>query len=70
MNRIRCAKCNTLLHSSYTHDFKECDCGAIYLDGGDSYSRMGGKVEDIIVVRDDGTEVPLGETGGDDDPRG
>jgi hypothetical protein len=61
MNRARCNKCKDLLHSKYTHDFVSCSCGAVFIDGGDSYRRMGGEIQDIIIVRDDDTEVPLAE---------
>ena len=58
MNRIRCAKCRDLLHSKYRHDFQQCKCSAVFVDGGDDYCRMGGETEDIIIVADDGTETP------------
>jgi hypothetical protein len=61
MNRIRCAKCKELLHSKHVHDWVGCGCGAVYVDGGDEYCRLGGHAEDIIMVDDDGNERPFKE---------
>ena len=40
-NRVRCKKCNDIIESLYTHDFKRCKCGAIFVDGGQDYQRLG-----------------------------
>ena len=62
MNRIRCNKCNDLLHSKHVHDFVTCSCGAVSVDGGDDYQKLCYKDrEDIIIVADDGTEKPMKE---------
>lgn len=45
-NSIRCNKCGDDIVSSYTHDFVECSCKAVFVDGGSSYRRIGGKPED------------------------
>ena len=42
-NSARCRKCGDELVSKYRHDFEECSCGAIFIDGGDSYLRRGAK---------------------------
>ena len=58
-NRIKCAKCETIIESKTRHDFRSCPCGAVFVDGGQDYQRLGGEFEDVIIVRDDDTEVPL-----------
>jgi len=41
--KIQCPECKKVLHSMYTHDFVICDCPAqTFVDGGDSYIRVGG----------------------------
>jgi hypothetical protein len=38
---IRCNLCNTELFSWFRHDFKYCECGACFIDGGFDYTRAG-----------------------------
>lgn len=45
-NRIQCNKCKDIIESKYTHDFKWCKCGAVAVDGGNSYWRRIGNKED------------------------
>lgn len=40
-NRIQCRKCKDVIESLYRHDYKECKCGAIFVDGGADYERCG-----------------------------
>lgn len=47
-NAIQCTHCKDIIESKYTHDWKQCSCGKIYIDGGLSYSRIGGEREDFI----------------------
>jgi len=47
--RLKCAKCEDVIESMHVHDFKPCKCGAIFIDGGNEYTRMGGEFEDILV---------------------
>lgn len=47
-NVARCAKCNIVIESRYTHDFVWCACKAIFTDGGTEYIRRGGDLEAII----------------------
>jgi hypothetical protein len=49
---IRCAKCHDVIQSMYRHDFKFCECGAIFVDGGNDYLRMGGELESIQIKKD------------------
>ena len=46
-NEAECKKCNDIIWSAYTHDFKSCSCGAIAVDGGMSYIKRSGNPEDI-----------------------
>jgi len=54
--KIRCLKCNDIIESKHAHDFKKCNCGACFIDGGDEYTRIGGNLDNIVIVKDDGTE--------------
>jgi hypothetical protein len=46
-NKAKCKKCDSVIESIHRHDWKSCKCGAIFVDGGKSYIRRGGKLEDI-----------------------
>ena len=47
-NEAQCMKCGDIIVSKYVHDFVECRCGAIFVDGGMDYLRRGGDNEDFI----------------------
>lgn len=47
--KLKCVKCEDIIESMHVHDFKPCKCGAIYVDGGNEYTRMGGDFKDILV---------------------
>ena len=43
MAKVKCLSCNTILESTWVHDFQMCDCGnKTFVDGGDEYVRVGG----------------------------
>jgi tRNA(Ile2) C34 agmatinyltransferase TiaS len=42
-NAIKCNHCGEVIESKYTHDFKGCKCGCVYVDGGLDYLRRGFK---------------------------
>lgn len=46
-NRIRCKRCNDVIESFYTHDFKWCKCHLVAVDGGHEYMRRCGNKEDM-----------------------
>ena len=46
-NRAKCLKCGDIIESTDRHDFKQCKCEAIFVDGGLSYIRRGGYPADI-----------------------
>ena len=46
-NAIRCRKCGDVIESTSVHDFKQCSCGAVSVDGGKDYAKYSGNFEDI-----------------------
>ena len=46
-NQVRCNKCGDEPYSATRHDFKECKCGAIAVDGGMDYLRRVGVTDDM-----------------------
>lgn len=40
-NSAKCLKCGDVLVSTHRHDFVECSCGNLFIDGGLNYLRMG-----------------------------
>ena len=40
-NKIKCKTCGDIIESRFTHDFQQCKCGNVYVDGGLSYQRIG-----------------------------
>jgi len=43
VNKAQCKLCGDIIESKHTHDFVECSCGEIFVDGGKSYIRRGAK---------------------------
>ena len=63
MNKARCEKCKTTIESTYRHDFVQCACGAIFVDGGNEYFRCGYDVpESFTQILEDGTELSMVES--------
>lgn len=54
-NAVRCTQCNGVIESKHHHDFVECPCGNIAVDGGLAYQRLIGQGVT------DGTYVNLAE---------
>lgn len=46
-NKARCRRCGDVIESTSVHDFVQCSCGAIFVDGGLEYARRGGFPEDF-----------------------
>lgn len=42
-NAVICNKCDEFIFSAHVHDFVQCKCGNIFVDGGQEYLRRGGK---------------------------
>jgi hypothetical protein len=36
-NVVRCLSCNDLIESTTKHDYKNCSCGKVSVDGGHDY---------------------------------
>ena len=53
-NRAQCKLCKDVIESTHRHDFVECSCGEIFLDGGLDYIRAG-------AVTDIGNFIDLSE---------
>jgi hypothetical protein len=47
-NAAQCAKCGDVIESTYRHDWVQCSCKAIFIDGGLTYIRWGGDPDDFI----------------------
>jgi hypothetical protein len=44
--RIRCLNCLDVIESMHRHDFHYCSCKAVFIDGGNDYTRIGGHPQD------------------------
>lgn len=51
-NKIRCKKCGDVIESTYTHDFKWCSCHSVAVDGGRSYLKRCGDLNNIEELSD------------------
>lgn len=60
-NRARCRKCGEIIESETTHDFKQCSCGSIFVDGGHDYIRRGYADEDLFEDLSECEDVGNGE---------
>lgn len=49
-NAAKCNKCGDVIQSVSRHDFVECKCKAIYVDGGNEYLRSGGDRKDFASL--------------------
>ena len=56
-NAIKCLLCNDIVESTHRHDFQQCFCGNVFVDGGYDYLRSG--------VRDPSAYLSLVETDND-----
>lgn len=56
-NIAKCKKCGDIIESKSRHDFVECSCGAIFVDGGHDYIRRGGDQFDEEFDRQNGYPV-------------
>ena len=51
--KLRCLKCKDVIESKSIHDFQRCECGTIFIDGGNEYTRIGGYPEDMEWVENE-----------------
>lgn len=47
-NAAQCNRCKKVIESKHRHDWVQCKCGAIFVDGGLEYMRCGGIPRDFI----------------------
>ena len=45
VNKARCKRCGDTIESKHRHDWRECGCGGVFVDGGRAYLRRGGDIE-------------------------
>lgn len=53
---IKCNHCENYVFSFNTHDYKQCKCGKVAIDGGFEYTRLIGNQEDRVLFN-----VPIRE---------
>lgn len=59
-NRAKCRKCEQVIESKSLHDFVECPCKEIYVDGGNEHFRAGAiDWSNFLRVDDDGNEIEV-----------
>lgn len=47
VSAIQCLQCGDTIYSCAVHDFHFCSCGAVFIDGGFEYCRIGGALDKI-----------------------
>lgn len=57
-NAVICNKCDEFIFSAHRHDFCQCKCGNIFVDGGQEYLRRGGKALEDRSYIDMSWELP------------
>lgn len=50
---LTCKHCKDHIYSAYRHDYAECKCGKIAVDGGRDYFKVVGNPEDYLPTRFD-----------------
>lgn len=40
---VKCLECGDEIYSTYRHDYRTCNCGDTFIDGGSDYLRYGSK---------------------------
>ena len=39
--KVKCLRCGQVIQSQHRHDWVQCKCKGVFVDGGDDYLRMG-----------------------------
>ena len=56
-NKIQCNHCKQIIESKHTHDFVQCQCGKVAVDGGLDYQKRCFEREgDYTEMSDDGSQ--------------
>lgn len=59
-NRAKCKLCDDIIESFHRHDYVECSCGEIAVDGGQDYLRAVFKnAENFLRIDDEENELPI-----------
>jgi hypothetical protein len=59
-NKIKCKKCEDIIESKNTNDYKRCSCGAVAVDGGKDYlKRIGNEkdYEELSEIKDNNVNI-------------
>lgn len=56
-NSAKCLQCDDEIESVHRHDFVQCSCGNVFVDGGKDYLRRGvvngGKFEETSISKEE-----------------
>lgn len=52
-NAAQCLDCGDTIESTHRHDFKQCSCGNVFVDGGLDYLRYGWKNSNWIPLSEE-----------------
>ena len=52
-NKAKCLRCEGIIESESRHDMQQCECGAIFVDGGPQYWRFGGDMTYFERIREE-----------------
>lgn len=52
-NKAKCLRCEGIIESESLHDMQQCECGAIFIDGGKDYWRYGGDMTYFERIREE-----------------
>jgi len=52
-NKAKCLRCEEIIESESRHDMQQCECGAIFIDGGQNYWRYGGDMTYFERIREE-----------------
>jgi hypothetical protein len=55
VNKAQCKLCEDVIESKYRHDFVQCKCGEISVDGGLSYAKRSASNLDNIIELSEGS---------------
>lgn len=65
VNQVECLKCGDKPFSAHRHDYSECSCGTIAVDGGMDYLKRSGDLDqykDISVIISEEAFDAIGES--------
>jgi DNA-directed RNA polymerase subunit N (RpoN/RPB10) len=57
-NAIRCNHCGDVIESTYRHDYVQCSCGRVAVDGGNDYLRRSCASSDDYTDLSESIQIP------------